>query len=110
MPMEATEHEETAAAFVEPWEVRTGTCEGGPLDGREIAIRCPLGFLAADTEAGKGWVYAPADPDRWVLVPEADGTLDRELDDEKALRTALGDRYDVVAIPCPGEDDDGDQD
>lgn len=111
MPMEAAEStEQYAGGFVEPEKLREGRCEGGPMDGQEIAVRCPLGFLVADGAARKAWVYRFVEPDRFVLDPDDDGSADRELDDDKAIQAMLGAHWDVVALPGPGEDDDGDQD
>lgn len=43
--------------------LNTGTCLGGPYDGRAMASRCPKGFVLVDKPGGNVWIYdwcAPA--------------------------------------------------
>lgn len=79
-----------------------GTCHGGPLNGQERASRYPAGFLAADKTASRAWLYDWRDDG--FHVREEQG---RELDGGRAIQAAVGDEYDVIAVPGEGEGDDG---
>lgn len=77
-----------------------GRCRGGPLDGQPAVSRFPAGFLLADKPAGKAWIYDRSEDGSFVARPDAP-----DLDLDKAVQTALGDAYDVIA--AAGGDGDG---
>lgn len=52
----------------------TGRCVGGPLDGRQVTVTSPDGFLATDRAAGKAWVYT-RHGDRFELCVDHDNSL-----------------------------------
>ena len=89
-------------------DVTTGRCVGGPLDGTDVTVRTPDGFLAADKQAGKAWMYKRqadgrfvvcTDHDDSLIYPEGQTTGVRRLDEARAVDAALGEHLDVIAIP-----------
>lgn len=78
-----------------------GTVLDGPIAGQHLTARYP-GFLLADKIHRRAWVYQLHGPD-WRLVSDDDGSIDRALDDDRAIRAALGDTYDVIALPDGSE-------
>jgi hypothetical protein len=74
--------------------LHVGLCHGGPLDGREMVSRYPKGFLLADKSTGRAWLYDWRDNAFHLREPG-----ERQLDGDRAVQAALGDEYDVVALP-----------
>lgn len=67
-----------------------GRCEGGPLDGREFAVRKPEGILAVNRTEGVAALY-----------DYKDGVFKHReslpLDDEKRIKTASEEwRFEVI--------------
>jgi hypothetical protein len=77
--------------------MHTDVVADGPLAGRHITSHHPT-FLLADRPNGLAWVYR-LDSSGWRVVPDDDGQLERALDGDRAIATALGDGYDVIAHP-----------
>jgi hypothetical protein len=74
--------------------VREGRCHGGPLDGQVRISRYPSGFLLGDKPSGRVWFYDWRDDAFHVRDPEP-----RPLTDDLVVSTALGEEYDVLALP-----------
>lgn len=85
----------------------TGMCVGGPLDGQYETCRYPAGFVLVDRPAGRAWVYKRGGRRRWFIAALADGREARPYRAEMALEAALGERYDVRAVPAWGSHDGG---
>lgn len=83
-----------------------GVCTGGPLDGREVAVRTPGGFLAVDRAAGKSWVYRPSDGgwavctdhDDSLAYPDGTRTGERVFDEARAWHAAESSSIDIIAV------------
>jgi hypothetical protein len=70
--------------------------EGGPLDGMRVPCRYPAGLLLINKPAGQAMVYE-LKAKRLVT----DGLV-RDLDDQRAVDTADGERFDVLAYDAEG--------
>lgn len=78
---------------------------GGPVDGQELRAEGTVGTIVADKPNGFAWKYKRG----------ADGVMHVEnedpmaLDEELAEAAALGEEYDVIALPDDPEGmvDDG---
>ena len=68
---------------------------GGPLDGVEARAECPAGTIVADKPNGFVWKYKRG-ADGGMYVESEDPKV---LDEEFAEAAALGDQYDVIALP-----------
>lgn len=86
--------------------MREGRCHGGPLDGQVRISRYPSGFLLGDKPTGRAWFYDWRDDAFYVRDPDPQpltGTL--------AIDHAMGEEYDVLALPysteAPGSDTAG---
>jgi hypothetical protein len=79
--------------------VQEGRCHGGPLDGLVRISRYPDGFLLGDKPTGRAWFYDWRDGAFHVRDPEP-----QPLTDALAVSTAMGDEYDVLAVPGTGEE------
>ena len=71
-----------------------GTCIGGPMDGHTITVRCPMGVLVADKTTGQAWLY-----DRREAAFHVRDQQPRQLDPDRAATAALGEGWDVMALP-----------
>lgn len=71
-----------------------GRCYGGPLDGLAAVSRYPKGLLLGDKTTGRAWIYDWRDGGFHVR-----DTQPRRLDPDRAVETALGEEYDVIALP-----------
>lgn len=89
-------------------EVYTGLCVGGPLNGTEVTVRTPDGFLAADRDNEHAWIYKRTEDGTFtVCLQHDDSTIYpygaesglRTLDPRRAVAAALGDELDVLAVP-----------
>lgn len=80
---------------------------GGPLDGIEARAEGSAGTIVADKPNGFAWKYKRG-ADGGMYVESEDPIA---LDDELAEVAALGDEYDVIALPddpeAEGVTDDG---
>ncbi|MFC0529592.1 hypothetical protein [Phytohabitans kaempferiae] len=76
-----------------------GGCHGGPLDGQVRISRYPNGFLLGDKPTGRAWFYDWRDGAFHVRDPEP-----QPLTDGLMLETALGEAYDVLALPGSGDE------
>ncbi|MDQ7905914.1 hypothetical protein RB614_15460 [Phytohabitans sp. ZYX-F-186] len=76
--------------------MQEGRCHGGPLDGQLRTIRNPGGFLLGDKPSGRAWFYDRRDDAFHVRDPQA-----QPLADDLAVSLALGEEYDVLALPEP---------
>ncbi|MEV2239537.1 hypothetical protein [Micromonospora sp. NPDC049891] len=69
-----------------------GVCHGGPMHGLTVVSRGQCGLLVADKPSGQCWLYA------W-----RDGAFHfherRVLDMVRAVDAAMGEDWDVVALP-----------
>ncbi|WP_345513894.1 hypothetical protein [Phytohabitans houttuyneae] len=73
-----------------------GRCHGGPLDGQVRISRYPSGFLLGDKPSGRAWFYDWRDGAFHVRDPEP-----QPLTDDLAIDCAIGQEYDVLALPDP---------
>lgn len=92
-------------------EPTTARCVGGPLDGAEVAVRTPDGFLAADKQAGLAWMYVRqpdgrfavcTDHDDSLIYPEGQTTGARRLDPARVWDAGLTSALDVIAVDSEG--------
>lgn len=87
-------------------ELTTLPCVGGPLDGQQVTVRTPAGFLAADKAAGLAWIYKAIgrrfqvclDHDDSLRYPDGPTTGARYLDKDRAVEAAIGPDLDVIAV------------
>lgn len=86
----------------------TGLCVGGPLNGQEVTVRTPDGFLAADATREHAWVYRLRDDGTFaVCLQHDDSTIYpygassglRSLDRDRVLDAGLGEDIDVISVP-----------
>ncbi|MET0698594.1 MAG: hypothetical protein ABWY93_02920 [Mycobacterium sp.] len=89
-------------------DVYTGLCVGGPLNGQEVTVRTPDGFLAADRSREHAWLYKRNDDgvfavclrhDDSTIYPYGASSGLRTLDPDRAVGTVLGGGLDVIAVP-----------
>jgi hypothetical protein len=84
----------------------TGLCVGGPLDGREVTVRTPGGFLAVDKVAGRAWRYLPeaqefrvsTDHDDSLIYPQGATTGERQLDPTRVWQAGEESALDIIAV------------
>lgn len=84
----------------------TGLCIGGPLDGREVTVRTPGGFLAVDKAAGKAWKYVAGaqefrvstDHDDSLIYPQGATTGERALDHDRVWQAGRDSVLDIIAV------------
>lgn len=82
--------------------MREGICEDGPLAGREVISRFPLGFLLVDKPNNECWIY------EWVGTGfRVRDMAPMPVDIAKRDRAAEGSDYDVLAAPWIGGDNLG---
>lgn len=88
-------------------DLYTGTCSGGPLDGRDVTVRSAAGFLAADRPAGRAWMYARqpdgtfavcTDHDDSLVYPQGAQTGERRLDDSRLWQAGEDSEVDIIAV------------
>ena len=86
--------------------LHVGRCAGGPLDGREVAVRSES-FLAVDRERGLAWLYqrlgdgrfdVSTDHDDSLIYPQGATTGERALDLDRAWQAGLDSAIDVIAV------------
>lgn len=77
------------------------TCVGGPLDGQQVAVDCPDGFLAADKRAGLAWRYKPGAGDIWIVDCTHDDSLIYPQGPITGERRVDWDRLPLAADPMP---------
>jgi hypothetical protein len=82
--------------------LHTGRCIGGPLDGREVSVRYPIGFLAVDRVAGLAWLYRLDADGAFRLVEDGQGRTVRPLDEDGRRQVVDDPRYDVLAVDTAG--------
>jgi len=56
-------------------EAVTAWCEEGPLNGKQVTVTSPDGFIATDRAAGKAWIYKRSSSDRFTLCFDHDNSL-----------------------------------
>jgi len=82
----------------------SGACAGGPLDGVEVTVRKPDGFLAVDKAAGKAWVYKRQPEGGFGLCLEHDNSLtypatgERVFDEARAWQAGHDSSIDIIAV------------
>jgi len=70
-----------------------GTCVNGPLQGRELAVRFPQGFIAVDQPNSAVWIYDYVDG---FFVSRTDQPLPLEM--AKKNKAMTGNDYDILAV------------
>ena len=86
-------------------DLYVGVIVGGPLDGGVEYSRYPAGFVLVDRPAGRAWLYKRQQPHQWHIAPLPDGREARPYRPELAVEAAMGERYDVRAMPAWGSHD-----
>jgi hypothetical protein len=86
--------------------LNAGRCTGGPLDGTEVSLRTPGGFLAVDRAAGKAWMYRSTgtgfkictDHDDSLVYPGGLKTGERSFDESRAWQAGEESELDIIAV------------
>ncbi|BCB88025.1 hypothetical protein [Phytohabitans suffuscus] len=79
--------------------MREGRCHGGPLDGQVRTTRCPDGFLLGDKPTERAWFYDWRDGAFQLREPEPE-----PFTETLEVGYAMGQEYDVLALPDPPAD------
>lgn len=88
-------------------DLTVGVCTGGPLDGAEVTVRAPGGFLAVDRAAGTAWRYirqpggtfaVSVDHDDSLSYPHGATTGERTLDADRLWQAGEQSHLDILAV------------
>jgi hypothetical protein len=83
-------------------ELFSGSCTGGPWDGRGVTVRYPLGFLLVDKPNGVVWLYDRQPDGKFVCRDEQPRALQDEGADNRWRAADEGD-YDILTLDAETE-------